>query len=81
VTNERDSTDGPSAEDLAAIEDEWPLIQAELDLLDVQIEILTAHGPVDAVTARRLHRSRDAVLGEWLRWYANRFNAAAHRAA
>jgi hypothetical protein len=80
VINERDSTDEPSAEDLAAIEDEWPLIEAELDLLDVQINILTGRGPVDEVTARRLHRSRHTVLSESLLWYKRRFNMA-HRAA
>ncbi|MEV0570705.1 DUF6284 family protein [Dactylosporangium sp. NPDC050588] len=77
---DRDSTDEPTAADLAAIEDEWPLIEAEIDLLDVQIDILDARRPVDEVTARRLHRARDAVVGEALRYYTRRVNAA-HRAA
>lgn len=80
MINERDWTEGPSAEDLAAIEDEMPLIEAEMDLLDVQIKIMKAHGPVDDVLVRRLRRSRDAVIAETLRWYARRFNTA-HRAA
>jgi hypothetical protein len=80
VTNDRDSTDGPSPEELAAIEDEMPLIEAEIDLVDVQIKIMQAHGPVDDVTVQRLRRSRDAVVAETLRWYARRFNVA-HRTA
>jgi hypothetical protein len=80
VINEHDSTDGPSAAELAAIEDEMPLIEAEIDLVDVQIRIMQAHGPVDDVTVQRLRRSRNAVVAETLRWYARRFNLA-HRAA
>jgi len=78
VINERDSTDGPSAQELAAIEDEMPLIEAEIDLLDVQIKIMQSHGPLDDVIVQRLRRSRNAVMTETLRWYARRFNAA-HR--
>lgn len=73
---DRDSTDEPNAADLAAIEDEWPLIEAEIELLDVQLVILDARRPVDEVTARRLHRARDAVVGEALRYYTRRVNAA-----
>ncbi|WP_433051703.1 DUF6284 family protein [Dactylosporangium sp. CS-033363] len=67
--------DEPTAAELTAIEDEMPLIEAEVDLLDVQIRIMSAHGPVDEVTAQRLRRSRDAVVAEALRWYMRRFNA------
>ncbi|MFI5913742.1 DUF6284 family protein [Dactylosporangium sp. NPDC051541] len=74
VNHERDSTE-PSAVDLEAIEDEMPLIEAEIGLLDVQIRIMAAHGPVDEVTAQRLRRSRDAVIAESLRWYVRRYNA------
>src|SRR5262245_16917277 len=70
----------PTAEDLAAIEDEEPLIKAEMDLLAVQIKIATSRKPVDEVTVRRLYRAQDAVVAETLRWYAHRFNAT-HRAA
>ncbi len=76
MKNDRDSTEEPTAADLAAIENEWPLIEAEIELLDVQITILDARRPVDEVTARRLHRTRDAVVGEALRYYTRRVNAA-----
>ena len=50
--------DGPTVADLEAIEAEWPLIAAELALVDA--EVLAAADPesviaVAAVTAARLH--------------------------
>ncbi|WP_426505429.1 DUF6284 family protein [Dactylosporangium sp. McL0621] len=80
MINEHGPMCEPSSEDLAAIEDEMPLIEAEIDLVDVQIRIMQAHGPVDDVMVARLRRSRDAVVAETLRWYARRFNLT-HRAA
>src|SRR5258707_799115 len=39
----------PSAAELAALDDEEPLIAAELELLDVQLRLLGGRGPVDAL--------------------------------
>lgn len=49
----------PTAAELAAIEVEWPLIAAELDLLDAEISMLYAkdHGGPTALDWRRLRRA------------------------
>lgn len=56
--------DGPTPEDLDAIEAEWPLIDAELALTAAEIAVLTAvHGP-DALAWRRLRRAEHRVAAE-----------------
>ncbi|MEO3781550.1 DUF6284 family protein [Micromonospora sp. B11E3] len=55
--------DGPSVDDLAAIDAEWPLIAAELDLLDAEISMLYAEdrgGPTE-LDWRRLRRAEARV--------------------
>ncbi|SCF33891.1 DUF6284 family protein [Micromonospora mirobrigensis] len=54
----------PAAEDLAAIEAEWPLIAAELDVLDAEITLLYAedHGGPTALDWRRLRRAESRVI-------------------
>jgi hypothetical protein len=52
--------DGPSSDDLAAITDEWPLIAAELDLVDAEIRVLTVDRPSD-LDWRRLRRAEARV--------------------
>lgn len=52
----------PSAEALAAIEAEWPVIAAELDELDCVIAILSAaHAPTE-MDIRRYRRAQRQVL-------------------
>lgn len=53
----------PTAADLAAIEAEWPLIAAELDLLDAEITMLNAadHGGPTDLDWRRLRRAEARV--------------------
>jgi hypothetical protein len=53
--------DGPSVEDLAAIEVEWPLIEAEVAVTDAEIRILTAVTPTEW-DWRRLRHARRRVL-------------------
>lgn len=54
---------GPSRADLEAIEAEWPLIAAELDLLDAQITLICAddHGGPSPLDWRRLRRAEARV--------------------
>ncbi|MGC5050097.1 DUF6284 family protein [Micromonospora sp. DT48] len=54
---------GPTAADLAAIDTEWPLIAAELDVLDAQITMLYAedHGGPSPLDWRRLRRAEARV--------------------
>jgi hypothetical protein len=54
--------DGPSAQDLAAIEREWPLIESELALLDAEISYITAGPAVSALDRRRVRRAQRRVL-------------------
>ncbi|MEV0944555.1 DUF6284 family protein [Micromonospora wenchangensis] len=56
-------TDEPTATDLAAIDNEWPLIAAELDVLDAEITMLYAidHGGPTALDWRRLRRAEARV--------------------
>ncbi|MFG2060454.1 DUF6284 family protein [Micromonospora sp. NPDC048871] len=53
----------PTAADLAAIDAEWPLIAAELDVLDAQITLIYAedHGGPTALDWRRLRRAEARV--------------------
>ena len=55
---------GPSAADLDAIEDEWPLIAAEVELTDAEIAVLTAEPGPTALDWRRLRRAEARVLRE-----------------
>ncbi|WP_236243851.1 DUF6284 family protein [Streptomyces sp. CC210A] len=50
----------PSNAELEAIEQEMPLILAEVDLLDAQI--MTIDRPVTELDARRIRRARNRVL-------------------
>lgn len=54
----------PTPDDLAAIEAEWPLIAAELDLLDAEITMLYAEdrGGPTALDWRRLRRAEARVV-------------------
>ncbi|MEU5949626.1 DUF6284 family protein [Micromonospora sp. NPDC047465] len=53
----------PTAADLAAIDMEWPLIAAELDVLDAEITMLYAedHGGPTVLDWRRLRRAEAGV--------------------
>lgn len=57
----------PTAADLAAIEAEWPLVEAELGLLDAQIVALSAARGLSPLDWRRLRRAERRVLAAWLR--------------
>ncbi|TDW76417.1 DUF6284 family protein [Kribbella pratensis] len=52
----------PSAADLAGIEQEWPLIAAELDLLDAQIAFINAGPYASVLDRRRVRRAERRVL-------------------
>lgn len=54
--------EGPSAAELAEIEREWPLIAAELDLLDAEIAVLSVEGRVSVLDRRRVRRAERRVL-------------------
>ena len=53
---------GPSPRDLSAIEAEWPLIAAELEVLDAQIACVTLGGQVSELDVRRVRRAQRRVL-------------------
>jgi Family of unknown function (DUF6284) len=55
---------GPTFDDLAAIEREWPLIAAELDELDCLIRIISADRDPSEVDVRRYRRAQRRVLYE-----------------
>ncbi|WP_328990047.1 DUF6284 family protein [Kribbella sp. NBC_01245] len=54
--------ENPSAAELVAIELEWPLIAAELDLLNAEIAILTAGPLMSVLDRRRIRRAEHRVL-------------------
>ncbi|MEU7930851.1 DUF6284 family protein [Micromonospora echinofusca] len=56
-------TTEPTAADLAAIDTEWPLIAAELDVLDAEITLIYAedHGGPTVLDWRRLRRAEARV--------------------
>jgi hypothetical protein len=57
----------PTADDLAAIEAEWPLIEADLAVLDAEIRVLSAVGGPSPLEWRRLRRAERRVLAAGLR--------------
>lgn len=59
-----DPYEEPSTDALAAIEREWSLIQAEIDLIDVEIKLLTSTGGPSDEDWRRLRRAIRRVLRE-----------------
>lgn len=75
-------SDGPTGSELAAIEDEWPLIEAEIELLTVQIHNLNVRGELTVLDRRRLRRAEDRVTREAAAFAAARRRPARlHRAA
>ncbi|WBQ05052.1 DUF6284 family protein [Kribbella sp. CA-293567] len=52
----------PTAAELVEIEQEWPLIAAELDLLDAEIAYITAGPNVSVLDRRRVRRAERRVL-------------------
>lgn len=56
------SSEDPSPADLAAIDREWPLIAAELDLLDAEISYINAGPAASALDRRRVRRAERRVL-------------------
>jgi hypothetical protein len=57
----------PTAAALAAIEAEWPLVEAELAVLDAQIRALSAAGGPSPLDWRRLRRAERRLLAARLR--------------
>ena len=57
----------PTPAELADIEREWPLIDAELAVLDAQIAALSAAGGPSPLDWRRLRRAERRVLSVRLR--------------
>jgi hypothetical protein len=65
-----DLDDGPTAADLAAIDTEWPLIAAEIALVDAEIRVLTVPGWPSPLDWRRLRRAEHRVMRETVTWLA-----------
>jgi hypothetical protein len=70
----------PTAADLAAIEDEWPLIDAELAVVDAEIRLLHQGTPAP-LDWRRLRRAERRALAAWLRLMVTRYARADVRGA
>lgn len=62
--------DGPTPNDLAAIDAEWPLIEAELAVVDAEIHMLTVDRPSD-LDWRRLRRAEQRVMREMAAYLAS----------
>lgn len=56
------SGEDPTPAELDAIEQEWPKIAAELELLDAEISYITAGPAVSALDRRRVRRAQRRVL-------------------
>ncbi|WP_432980461.1 DUF6284 family protein [Dactylosporangium sp. CA-233914] len=57
-------SDGPSRAELAAIQQEWPLIEAEMSLVAAEIRVLTADPQPTVRDWHRLHSAERRVLRE-----------------
>jgi hypothetical protein len=62
-TSRTERSGEPSHEDLLAIEREWPLIEAEMALLDAEIHVLTTDQPCE-LDGRRVRRAEARVARE-----------------
>ncbi len=67
----------PTAADLAAIEREWPLIAAELDLTDIQTCIWCAEGKTTELDRHRLRRAEQRLMREAVAYVAVHMRATA----
>ncbi|MEV5690709.1 DUF6284 family protein [Micromonospora globbae] len=56
--------EGPSVDDLAAVEREMPLIEAEVLLLDAQIQVMCAEPAPSDLDWQRVRRAQRRVLRE-----------------
>jgi hypothetical protein len=65
----------PTAADLAAIEAEWPLIEADLAVVEAEARMLRPGGPAP-LDWRRLRHAERRVLTAWLRLMVGRRAAA-----
>jgi len=63
VSKRHVNIDEPTTADLAAIEAEWPLIAAEIDVLDAEITLIYSadHGGPSPMDWRRLRRAEARV--------------------
>ncbi|GAB2553197.1 DUF6284 family protein [Kribbella endophytica] len=52
----------PNAADLAAIDAEWPVVAAELDVLDAEIALITAGPAASVLDRRRVRRAERRAL-------------------
>jgi hypothetical protein len=66
VSAPADVLSGPTAADLAAIEAEWPQIEAELAVLDAEIRALSVAGGPSPLDWRRLRRAERRALAALL---------------
>ena len=69
ITLSLSDDDGPTPADLAAIEHEWPLIAAEMDLVAAEITVLCADRPLTELDWRRLRRAEQRVSREFVALY------------
>lgn len=65
-----DGPDGPSLAELAAIEDEWPVIAAEVELTGAEIALVTAYPHPTELQWRRVRRAERRVERETVEWLA-----------
>ncbi|MFG1815791.1 DUF6284 family protein [Kribbella sp. NPDC049174] len=63
----------PTAAELATIEQEWPLIAAELDLLEAEISCITAGPAASVLDRRRVRRAQRRVLAAGRELVADEF--------
>ncbi|GAA1778289.1 DUF6284 family protein [Luedemannella helvata] len=70
IINLMSDDDGPTPADLAAIEHEWPLIAAEMDLAAAEIAVLCADRPLTELDWRRLRRAEQRVSREAAAFYS-----------
>ncbi|GAA3962925.1 DUF6284 family protein [Actinoplanes auranticolor] len=75
--------DGPTPDDLAAIEAEQPLISRELEWLEIEITLLNGYdrGGPSLLDWRRLRRAEARVIREAFAYVASRAIVDSRRAA
>lgn len=72
---------GPTAAELTAIQEEWPLIAAEVELVDAESALLRAPSAESELARRRVRRAEVRVALEARAWACHRPETTAEVAA
>lgn len=81
VTHDLEDLAGPTDEEMSALMDEEPLIEAGVNLLDAEIRLLLVYPEPTALDWHRMRRAEALVMREMVKFQRRRKAATGSRAA